>query len=800
MAAQVAEGLAELHRNNLVHGHLRPESIIVTKEGDVRLTGLDAGQFKQPGWSDDVQDIYALSYLSPEQINHSAADSRSDIFSFGVLLYELLTGELPFQGKNRIELSQAIRFDALPPFDHIKARIPIDAQNLISKCLHKDPGQRLQNAGDLVREIQELLYRSKDIESDANVMQDAVVNGGQSSGQKKRKHRVIIPAIVVISIAVIGYFICKEYFPSQGKVIDVIVLDDIELTSTSQASGRVTPEILEYLLVDDLMQSGDVTVMKNDEFKFLHPGKTFPRLVLDGSIHFNGVGYNINLEWTPQKGQSRTRPYDFVDPSALLTHKIPEMTTETLQLVGIKEKKKSTFTTAWDAFESFFEGEKSWERLDLTDSEQKYKQSLHIDPEFVLAKLRLAGVLQFNGSNDRAQKLVQSIQSSLGELSIVDSLKAEALTARLTGDLRQEINILRNIYNRFPTSKEAPYEVAEAYYAICDIKNAIDFYLKALALDERFARAHNHLAYCYSHRGKHEIALHHFRTYVALDSSANAFDSLGDGYMAAGKLDSAAWAKQQGIRLDPKLAYLYGALAYIQIRQGKFEDANRSVEKYIANSPDKDNQSNGYSRLALIKYCSRNYKAALAYALKGLDTFDSNDLVTRNHELHWLLGLIYLERDQFESAKGELARMEAIIDDNGVNSTNYRMGILKYAIHLRAAIAAKEGDAAAVLESIKMFDGPLQEKIKDHGSPFDLAFFYTTFGELLSRPPLNQKTLAMSQFEKALKYNPNYALAHFNKWRLQKASEGGGQENLDAFKSLWKDADAAVLALYDVDG
>ena len=795
-AAQAAEGLAEMHRNNLVHGAMRPESILVTTEGDIRLTGLDAAQLTLREAADDDWDISSLVYLSPEQINQEKADARSDVFSFGVLLYELLTGELPFHGKSKSEIKQAIRFDPVPPFDHLKARIPQDVQNLLLTCLHKNPEQRFQNAAGLLNSIREVLYKTSDDDLDGKEFSETPERVRSGVSRKKRLFAPLVIAGLIVSAALFCWFRgpCKPH----AKVVDALVVGELQMDQTSDTSSRLTPDMMKYLLVDDLLQSSDVTVMDEKEFRFLHPEKSVPRLFIDGAIYYNGVNYDVNLRLTAQEGGSTEKQFSFADPSALLTSKVSEMTQAALALVDVAEKKKSTFTSSWDAFESFYGGEVARRRLEPNRAEQRYTQSLDIDPDFVLAKLRLAGVLQFDGSNARAQQLVQSIHGHLGELSVVDSLKAEALTARLTGKVRREIDILRNIYNRYPTRKEAPYEVAEAYYAICDIKNAVDFYDKTLALDKNFARAHNHLAYCYSHLGEHDKALLHFKKYVALDSTANAYDSLGDGYMAAGKLDSAVWAKQQGIEQDPGLAYLYGALSYINIRQGQLRNAQKAVDNYFANSTAIDNQPNGYFRLALIRYCLKQYDKALVYAQKGRDVFDSMDIVTRNHELHWLLGLLYLQTGRLQEAKRELQQMEDLISANGVSSTNYRMGIYKYALHLNACLAAREGDLATVQEIIKEFDGPIHDKVKDHGSPFDLAFFYTSFGELLQKPPLNRPDLAQKQIDKALKYNANYAPAHYDKWSLQREDGASGDAELAIFKSLWKNADAEVLRMYEV--
>lgn len=801
-AAQIAEGLAELHRNNLVHGHVRPEAIIMAKEGDVRLTGIDALQFKSSDYSADDIDIYILSYCSPEHITREKLDTRSDIFSFGILLYEMLTGELPFQGKSRGELKQAIRFDPIPPFEHLKARIPQEIQNLISTCLQKDPQQRYQNAGQLLRQLEEVIFRAKEFDH----KKEFELEKAKSSHipiLSSRKKRLLFPAFAsILFLAVAGTLL--YFFIFKGKhrldVVDTVIINDLKFDQAAPQTSRLTPDMLKYLIVDDLMQSSDLVVLEQEEFSYLYGAKSVPRLLINGTIQFKGVGYSMSMDMYHEDGRHEKNMLDFVDPSALLTSEVSDLTSHILAMLNIAEKKKSTFTTSWDAFESFYRGEKAWNLLEPTVAEQHYTQALDIDPDFVLAKLRLAEVWQFRGSTTRAQQLVQSIQPRLGELSHVDSLKAEALTARLTGELRREIDILRTIYNRFPTRKETPYEVAEAYYAICDIKNAIDFYKKALDLDKEFARAHNHLAYCYSHLGDHSPALVHFKKYVELDSTANAYDSLGDGYFAAGLLDSAVWAKEQGIRLDPKLSYLYGTLCYIKLRQGRFQEAKKLAEDYITLSPERQSQASGYFRLALIEYSRKNAQAALNLAHHGKQLFDSNNIVTRDHGLHWLLGLLYLETDRVEEAQRELAEMQALIDSNHVTATNYRRGIYKYAAHLRACLAAHQSDLNGVLDVIKEFDGPIKEKIKDHGSPFDLSFFNAHFGELLLAPPLSRPTLAEERLLRALEYNSNYALAYYYLWQLdrQTGADDAAQQALKRVQELWRNADPDLRKIYGI--
>jgi tetratricopeptide (TPR) repeat protein len=409
----------------------------------------------------------------------------------------------------------------------------------------------------------------------------------------------------------------------------------------------------------------------------------------------------------------------------------------------------------------------------------------------VLAKLRLANVHRFEGQNLQARELVDSIYPHLSKLSEVDSLRAEALKLRLGGNLFKEIDVLKKIYTLFPTRKEIPYEVAEAYYNVCDIKKAIDYYQRALKLDADFARAYNHLGYCYSHLGQHDKALNCFRTYLELDSTANAYDSFGDGLLAAGKLDSAEWAKKKGIEIDPELSYLYWSLIYINLRQGKLKDAEKNIMNYRNYVFDDVSQARAEYFEGLIDYYKGNYSSALVHCERGLSIFSTEDIVTRNHELHWLHAVINVKLGRISTAKDMLSQMKRIISENDINITNYRMGILKYMYHLKALIYAAEENYQQIVSIIGLFDGGLKHKIKDHGNPFDLSFFYTEFADIFLSTTNPNVNYAKGLLEKALLYNPNYPFALY---KLRKIHEN--ENNIEQVHTLnerlnvvWSNAD-----------
>jgi tetratricopeptide (TPR) repeat protein len=323
--------------------------------------------------------------------------------------------------------------------------------------------------------------------------------------------------------------------------------------------------MFEYLIKDELLQSSDKNILSREEFEFLYPQEK-PELTIKNIISFQNIGFQIQTSAINHRKSafmscfSNADNYAFkvFDPSMLLKDIKLKIARRILKNVGITNLKTSSFTESWDAFRHFYQGEKSWRKLDITRAQSSFEASLHIDSGFVLAKLRLAEVLNYGISKVTSKILVSSVHSHLHLLGEIDSLKAEALTARLSGNQRKAISILREIYDRCPSRKRAAFDVAEAYYRnICEINDATEFYQKCLALDKTFSLAHNHPAYCYSHEGLHEKALWHYKIYLKLDTTANAYDSMGDGYMAAGKLDSAIWAKKKGVEKDPRLPYLY---------------------------------------------------------------------------------------------------------------------------------------------------------------------------------------------------------------------------------------------------
>jgi len=220
IAKEICEGLGEAHRQGVIHRDLKPSNVIIDKNGNARI--LDFGiarSLEAKGLTGAGVMIGTPEYMSPEQVEGKEVDQRSDIYSLGVILYELVTGRVPFEGDTPFTIGVKHKSEMPASPKEINSQIPDDLNNVILKCLEKDKTKRYQNAGEVCSEL-------KNIEEGIPLAERSVPDRKPITSKEItvtfRLKKLIIPALIIIAAAVIAFMLFRgprtDYDPNRVVV------------------------------------------------------------------------------------------------------------------------------------------------------------------------------------------------------------------------------------------------------------------------------------------------------------------------------------------------------------------------------------------------------------------------------------------------------------------------------------------------------------------------------------------------------------------------------------------------------
>ena len=205
LAVQIGEGLDAAHRAGVVHRDVKPANIVIGDDGRARI--LDFGLATIRGTERLTQTgstVGTLGYMSPEQTRGEEVDQRSDIFSFGVILYEMITGRLPFHGEHEAAILYAIGYEEPEPLARYKTGVPDELQRIVSKTLAKSKDERYQHTDDLLADLRTFSKQ-----------------GLPSTAEKPRRdlwNRYVVSSAAAVILVIAGYWVIKTYvLPSGGK-------------------------------------------------------------------------------------------------------------------------------------------------------------------------------------------------------------------------------------------------------------------------------------------------------------------------------------------------------------------------------------------------------------------------------------------------------------------------------------------------------------------------------------------------------------------------------------------------------
>jgi serine/threonine protein kinase len=202
IAKQVCEGLAEAHVLGIVHRDLKPQNIMIDREGKSKIMDFGIARFiRTKGVTITGTIIGTPEYMSPEQAEGKEADQRSDLYSLGIILFEALTGKVPFEGDTPLSIALKHKTEAPPDPRQLNPQIPEDLNGLILKCLEKDKEKRYQTAAEIIAELDKI---EKGIPTTQRVLPEKKPLTAREITIKFKMKKVLVPAAVILALAAVA--------------------------------------------------------------------------------------------------------------------------------------------------------------------------------------------------------------------------------------------------------------------------------------------------------------------------------------------------------------------------------------------------------------------------------------------------------------------------------------------------------------------------------------------------------------------------------------------------------------------
>jgi serine/threonine protein kinase/Flp pilus assembly protein TadD len=565
VASQAARGLAKAHERGIVHRDVKPGNILVTGDGLAKI--VDFGLAKlvtQTKLTRIGTTLGTVRYMSPEQAQGREVDERSDIWSLGAVLYEMVAGTPPFQGEHEQAIIYSILNETPEPIERLVPGAPKGLERIVTKALAKDPAQRYQRMSELADDLDRLRE---------NVRDETKARAAQSVGAKRA--RLWLALGVVVIVAVLAVVLGRHYLakPGEKPITSVAVLPFQNMSADPEQeyfSDGMTEAIIKELSQIKALR----VISRTSVMRYKKTEKGVPEIarelgvdaIVEGSVLRAGNDVRITAQLIAAHPEKHLRADDFtrtLENVIMLQSDVARAIAREIKVAvtpAEQERLARVRVVNPEAHEAYLKGKYFWGKelpADWSKGLQYFQRAIDKDSTYALAYAGMAETYDNFAS--------MGVEPPREMWPKVKTYTAKALALD-------------------PTLAEGVLLMADVKFSWdWDIKGAEEDYKRAIELDPNLALAHFWYGFFLASQKRFEQGITEMKEALRLDPLATVYMSdIAYGYALEGKYDSALVYARRTAEIDSTEAFLGMTEPDIYVRQGKFEEAIKVARRGVA--------------------------------------------------------------------------------------------------------------------------------------------------------------------------------------------------------------------------